>query len=149
MLHVETQVEEIRLPGITVRVLMDGPTTGASLSLVELHVLPGGSMPVPHHHVGFDEVLHSLSGKLRMTVAGQTVDVGAGESLLIARGEIHAFANPFEEPARLLCVFTPGVFGAQYFRDVRELLAAGGPPDMKKAAEVMMRHGLVPANKPA
>lgn len=145
MLRVEAAVEEIRLPGIVLRVLIDGPTTGASLTLFEMDVLPGGSMPVPHHHVGFDEVLHGLSGKVRVTVGGQAVDVSAGGSLLIERGEVHAFANPFEETAKVACVLTPGVFGVQYFREIRELLAQGGPPDPKKAAEVMVRHGLVPA----
>jgi quercetin dioxygenase-like cupin family protein len=105
-------------------------------------------MPVPHHHVGFDEVLHGISGRLRMMVDGQMIDVSAGESLLIQGGEVHAFANPFEEIARVLCVLTPGVFGVQYFREIRELLAHGAPPDPTRAAEIMMRHGLVPV-KPA
>lgn len=82
--------------------------------------------------------------ELRMTVDGQVVDVGAGESVVVRGGEVHAFANPFEETAKLLCVLTPGVFGVQYFREIRELMAQGGPPDPKKAAEIMMRHGLVP-----
>jgi quercetin dioxygenase-like cupin family protein len=111
--------------------------------MFEMDVLPGGTMPVPHHHVGFDEALHGVSGKLRMTVNGEVVDVGAGESLVVQGGEVHAFINPFEETARVLCVLTPGVFGVQYFREVRELLSNGGPPDPKRAAEVMMRHGLV------
>lgn len=144
MLRAGAAAEEIRLPGIVLRVLIDGPTTGASVTLFEMDVQPGGAMPVPHHHAGFDEVLHGMSGRLRVTVEGQAVDVGAGEALLIQGGEVHAFANPFEEAARVLCVLTPGVFGVQYFREVRELLAGGGPPDPKKAAEVMLRHGLVP-----
>jgi len=144
MLRAGAGVEEIRLPGIVLRVLIDGPTTGASVTLFEMDVLPGGAMPVPHHHAGFDEVLHGMSGRLRVTVDGQAVEVGAGEALLIKGGEVHAFANPFAETARVLCVLTPGVFGVEYFRELRELLAGGGPPDPKKAAEVMLRHGLVP-----
>lgn len=144
MLSVGTTVEEIQLPGIILRVLMDGPTAGASLTMFEMDVLPGGAMPVPHHHLGFDEVLRGVAGKLRMTVQGQLLDVSAGETLLIQRGEVHAFANPFEETAKVLCVLTPGVFGVQYFREMRELMAGGGPPDPRAAAEVMTRHGLVP-----
>ena len=143
-MHIKTAVEEIQLPGIVIRVLIDGPTSGASLTMFEMDVLPGGSMPVPHHHVGFDELVHGASGRLRMTVDGQVADVGVGDSLLVRGGEVHAFANPFDETAKVLCVLTPGVFGVQYFREIRELLAHGGPPDPKKAAEVMTRHGLVP-----
>jgi len=112
--------------------------------MFEMDVLPGGSMPIPHRHMGFDEVGYGMSGKLRMTVEGKIVDVGAGESLLIKAGEVHAFANPFEDTAKVLCVLTPGVFGVQYFREMKELLAGGGPPDLKKAAEIMIRHGLEP-----
>jgi quercetin dioxygenase-like cupin family protein len=144
VLSVGNHIEEIRLPGIVLRVLIDGPTTGASLTMFEMDVLPEGAMPIPHYHAGFDETGYGMSGKLRMTVEHKVFDLGPGESLLIKGGEVHAFANPFEDTAKVLCVLTPGVFGAQYFREVQELVAGGWPPDPKKAAEVMMRHGLVP-----
>jgi hypothetical protein len=35
--------------------------------------------------------------------------------------------------------------GAQYFRDVRTIVNAGGPPDREKLIGVMSRYGLVPA----
>lgn len=141
-------VEEIRLLGLTLRILIEGPTTDGSLTMFEMDVPPSAGMPVPHHHVGFDEVVYGIAGKLRMTVNGQVFDVVQGQSLLITRGEVHAFSNPFDEMAKVLCVLTPGVLGAQYFREVRELLAPGGPPDPAKMVQIMMRHGLVPA-KPA
>ena len=34
--------------------------------------------------------------------------------------------------------------GTEYFREVRELIAASGPPDVKAMAAVMLKHGLVP-----
>ena len=83
-----------------------------------------------------------------MTVDGQVFTLSPSQSLLVKRGEIHAFSNPFDDTAKVLCVLTPGFLGAQYFRDVRELLTAGGPPDPAKMGAIMMRHGLVPA-KPA
>jgi hypothetical protein len=57
-------------------------------------------------------------------------------------------AEEIRLPGKFLCVLTPGILGAQYFREVRELLTAGGPPDPAKMGAIMMRHGLVPA-KPA
>jgi quercetin dioxygenase-like cupin family protein len=144
MLSVIAPVEEILLSKIVLRVFIDGPTASASVTLFEMDVLPGGAMPVPHHHLGFDELIHGTSGKLRFTVDGNTIDIGASQSLLVKAGEVHAFANPFDETAKVLCLLTPGVFGVQYFREIRELLASGGPPDPKKASEIMLRHGLVP-----
>lgn len=145
MLRSIDQAEEIRLLGIVLCLIVDGPTTDASLTMFEMDVQPGAGMPVPHHHVGFDELGYGMAGKLRMTVDGKAFDVGAGHSLLIKSGEVHAFVNPFDETVKVLCVLTPGILGAEYFREVRELLAGGGPPDPAKMAEVMMRHGLVPA----
>ena len=75
---------------------------------------------------------------------GEMLDVGAGETVHVPRGMVHAFENPFGETAKVLVVIAPGVFGAPYFREFAVLLAGGGPPDPKRAAEVMMRHGLVP-----
>lgn len=141
-------VEEIQLPRILLRMLIDGQGSGASLTMFEMEVAPGGAMPVPHHHVGFDETVYGMAGTLRMTRDGQKVDVGVGETVHVPRGMVHAFENPFEETAKVLVVITPGVFGAPYFRDVRELMASGWPPDPKQAAEVMMRHGLVPVAAP-
>ena len=138
------KVEEIQLPKILLRMLIDGQRSGASLTMFEMEVEPSGAMPIPHHHVGFDETLYCMAGRLRMMRDRQTVDLGAGEMLHIPRGMVHAFQNPFEETAKVLVVITPGVFGAPFFRDMRELMTGGGPPDPKRVAEVMMRHGLVP-----
>jgi quercetin dioxygenase-like cupin family protein len=145
MLSSAGRAEEIRLPGIVLRILIDGTTTGESLTMFEMDVPAGSGMPVPHHHVGFDEAVYAMAGKLRMTVDGQVFDLSPSQSLLIKRGEIHAFSNPFDDTAKVLCVLTPGILGAQYFREVRELLMEGGPPDPAKMSAIMMRHGLVPA----
>jgi hypothetical protein len=46
-------------------------------------------------------------------------------------------------------MMTPDV-GAQYFRDVAAVAAAGGPPDRAKLMRIMTRYGLMPAAlKPA
>jgi len=94
-----TPVEEIRLGGIFLRFPKDGPSSGASLTMFEMTVEPGARMPLPHHHEGFDEMGYGLSGVLRMTLAGKTFDLGAGDSLYIPRGAVHGFENPFAETA--------------------------------------------------
>src|SRR5215469_17261027 len=137
-------VEEIRLGGIVLRFLIDGPSTGAGVTMFEMTVSPGAGMPVPHHHVGFDEVGYGVSGKVRFVVEGESRDVGEGDLVWIERGKVHAFSNPFDESAKVLCTITPGVLGAEFFREIRGLLGGGGPPDPKAMAEVMLRHGLVP-----
>jgi len=138
------QAEEIRLGGIVLRFLIDGPTSGGGVTMFEMTVAPGAGMPVPHHHVGFDESGYGVSGRLRFMLEGQSRDVGEGDLVWIERGKVHGFSNPFDEPAKVLCTITPGVLGAEYFREIRGLLAGGGPPDVKAMVAVMLKHGLVP-----
>jgi len=138
------EAEEIRLGGIVLRFLIDGPTSGGGVTMFEMTVAPGAGMPVPHHHVGFDESGYGVSGRLRFMLEGQSRDVGEGDLVWIERGKVHAFSNPFDEPAKVFCTITPGVLGAEYFREIRGLLAGGGPPDVKAMVAVMLKHGLVP-----
>ena len=142
-------VEEIRLGGIGLRFLVDGPTSGSGVTMFEMTVAPGGGMRVPNHHVGFFERGFGVSGRLKFMLDGETLDVGAGDLVWIERGKVHGFMNPFDEPAVVLCTITPGVLGAEYFREIRELLAGGGPPDPKAMGAVMLKHGLVPVKASA
>ena len=62
--------------------------------------------------------------------------------MLIARGRPHTFANPFEEPARMLILSTPGGF-EEYFFAVADL-AQTGPVDHAAMAALSARYGAVP-----
>jgi hypothetical protein len=59
---------------------------------------------------------------------------------------VHQFVNRGRENSCFLSVATPGVFGPEYFFEVRDVLtaAAGGPPDVGALLGVMVRHGLTP-----
>jgi hypothetical protein len=63
---------------------------------------------------------------------------------------VHGFDNRTDSMTKFLAIATPGVFGPDYFRDVRDVVAAaaGGPPDLGQIMAVMQRHGLTPV-KPA
>lgn len=60
---------------------------------------------------------------------------------------IHGFENGGSTGATFLAIASPGVFGPAYFQEVGEVVAAsaGGPPDYAAVAQVMLRHGLTPA----
>ena len=58
------------------------------------------------------------------------------------RGVVHGFSNPHDRAARALVILTPDI-GAQYFRDVAEVVGVAGGPNPAKIAEVMTRYGLV------
>ena len=136
--------EIIRIGALELRFLQSKEETGGSLDLFEMVLQPNARMPVPHHHETWDERVYGLAGVSTWRVDGRDVEVTPGQTVFIRRGVIHGFANPSGEPATCLCVLTPGVLGPGYFREIAAL-ASGGAPDPAKIAEVMLRHGLVPA----
>lgn len=44
----------------------------------------------------------------------------------------------------MLAYANPGVFTANYFKDISEIIGAGGPPDLQKLKTIMLNYGLVP-----
>ena len=142
--------EIIRLGRLELRFLLDGDDTNNQLVMFEFIVPAGAKVPVPHYHVEVDEVVYGLEGTLSSIVNGQAITIGPGDKCFIPRGQVHYHDNLGTETARVLCVLTPASIGPQYFRDLKAIMVPGTPPDPKQAAEIMIRHGLIPVvDKPA
>jgi quercetin dioxygenase-like cupin family protein len=101
-------------------------------------------MPVAHYHESWDETIYGLSGASTWRVDGEDLVLKPGQSIFIKRGIVHGFRNDTQEAASALCILTPGVLGPGYFREMAAALA-GGAPDPAKMKEIMLRHGLHPA----
>jgi quercetin dioxygenase-like cupin family protein len=139
----EVAMDIIKIGGLELRFLHDGQETAGSLDAFEMLVHPNARMPVPHYHEGWDEIMYGLSGQTTVTLAGQDIELGPGQSVFIQRGVVHAFRNDTRDATRCLCVLTPGVLGSGYFRELAALLA-NGAPDPARMKETMLLHGLVP-----
>jgi quercetin dioxygenase-like cupin family protein len=139
--------EQIQVGPIAIRFLIDGTTTGESVSVFEFDVRAGSRLPAAHSHDGYEETIYGVAGVLTWTVEGVATDVGPGEALLIPRGAVHRFDNTRDVDATCLAIITPGILGPDYFRELAALVdgAAGGPPDLAAMGEIMRRHGLTPA----
>jgi len=135
--------DSIQLGKLNVRYLVDGAATG-SLGVFELSVPSNSNVPPPHSHTNNEECVYVLEGVLRYAVNDVTRDLHPGDWMVTPPGAVHQFSNPHAEAARALIVLTPDI-GAQYFRDVADVVNAGGPPDRAKLLGVMSRYGLVPA----
>ncbi len=144
--------ETIHLGPLAVRFLLTGDNSAGSIAAFEVTVPAGQRLLAPaHSHDHYEETIYGIDGVLTWTVDGQQIDVGPGQALCIPRGAVHRFDNNGSESVKALCVITPAAIGPQFFRDSAEAinLAAGGPPDRAKMAEIMRRHGLTPAPPPA
>jgi quercetin dioxygenase-like cupin family protein len=137
----------ITLGGIDVRFLVEAQDSGGAATVFECAVQGGAQVPPPHSHDAFDETVYGLEGFLTFTIDGNSRQIGAGDSVCIRRGQVHQFVNTGTLDAKFLSVATPGVFGPDYFTEIRDVLTAAtdGPPDFAALLDVMRRHGLTPA----
>jgi quercetin dioxygenase-like cupin family protein len=137
----------VKIGQLEIRYLMDGTVSGAGVGMFELTVAPGARVPPPHSHTDNEEIVYVLDGTLRYSVDGEMRDLKPGERMYTPRGSVHAFSNPHDQTARALIILTPDI-GAQYFRDIAEIVGAPGGPNPARMAEVMTRYGLVLAPPP-
>jgi quercetin dioxygenase-like cupin family protein len=140
-------IEPVDLGKLRIQYLIDGAATGG-MGVFELTVPPGSNVPPPHSHTNNEECVYVLEGVLRYSVDGDVRDLSPGDWMHTPRGSVHAFNNPHDAVARALIVLTPDI-GAQYFREVADVVNSGGPPDIAKLLGVMSKFGLVPAPPPA
>ena len=140
---------DIVLSGPTqMRILEDGSHTGHRLGLGEITIAPHTEGPPQHRHAQHDEGFYVLSGTVRFTVGATSHDVGAGTLVMVPPGAPHTFANPGDVPAVILNTFTPDLY-VQYFRDLRDMIAAGHPLSPAVIEDVMARYATTPATDPA
>jgi quercetin dioxygenase-like cupin family protein len=136
--------ETIKAGQITIDFLLDAADTNGSAAMFEFTIPSGAKVPLPHYHEHFDETIYGLSGILTFTVDGKSMDLSPGETCFIPRGAVHGFDNLKQVDAKALSVITPALLGPIFFKEVGEIVNAGGPPDLEKLGMVMKKHGLVP-----
>ncbi len=136
--------ETIKVGQVIIDFLLEAADTNGSAAMFEFTVPVGAKVPVPHYHEHYDETIYGLSGTLTFTVEGKAIDIRPGETCFIPRGAVHGFDNLKQADAKGLAVITPALLGPIFFKEVAEVLNAGGAPDHQKLGMIMKKHGLVP-----
>jgi len=136
--------ETIQAGQVTIDFLLEAADTNGSTAMFEFTVPAGAKVPVPHYHEHFDETIYGLDGIMTFTVDGKIIDIHPGDSCFIPRGAVHGFNNLQSGNAKALAVITPGLLGPIFFKEIAAIFNAGGPPDLEKIKQVMLKHGLVP-----
>jgi quercetin dioxygenase-like cupin family protein len=139
--------EVIAFNGMEVRFCLDENDTNGSLTMFECTVAPAARVPVAHYHKEFDETIYGLEGVASYTIDGKPVEIGPGDHYFIPRGVTHHFANNTDSAVRFLVFINPGIFGPAYFKAVAAIVNAGGPADVVKLKDVLLKHGLVPVRQ--
>jgi mannose-6-phosphate isomerase-like protein (cupin superfamily) len=98
----------------------------SDLSIARMHS-PGGWVE-PGQTPDFDEYSLVLNGLLRVTHRGGTLDVRAGQAVVVRRGEWVQYSTPEPEGADYLAVCLPGFSPETVHRDRDSLTAPVGKP---------------------
>jgi mannose-6-phosphate isomerase-like protein (cupin superfamily) len=136
--------ELIDLGPAKIRILEDGSTTAHRLGIGEITLAPHSDGPPQHRHAQHDEGFYVVSGTARFTVGDTGYDAPPGTLVMVPPGTPHTFANPGDEPLVMVNTFTPDLY-VQYFRDLRAMIEADGPPTPQATVEVMRRYATEPA----
>jgi mannose-6-phosphate isomerase-like protein (cupin superfamily) len=75
-------------------------------SLAEATV-PSGGETIEHHHRRSEELYYFLSGRARMRLGTEQLDLAAGDCVVIPPGTRHKLVNPGPDPLVLLCCCAP------------------------------------------
>jgi quercetin dioxygenase-like cupin family protein len=104
--------------------------TADAYALFENTMPPRSPGPLPHIHRRHDEAFYVLDGALVVRVGTQTIAAPAGSFVFVPRGTVHQPANPGEQEARFILIFSPGGMG-RFFADA----AAGRVPIQRPSAD--------------
>jgi len=131
----------VSLGGLDVIFKLTGDQVAGAYAVVEHVLAPGQLGSPPHTHANEDEVSFVLEGEIGVQIGGDVFTAPAGTYVIKPRGIAHAFWNASAEPAKFVEIVSPPGF-EQYFIEVADLLASGGPPDMEALAQIAARYGL-------
>jgi mannose-6-phosphate isomerase-like protein (cupin superfamily) len=125
----------------SIMVRVPSENTGGAWCQFEYVVPPRFSGPVPHYHTRIDEHFDVLEGALVFRSGNESVDAGAGSSVFVPRGVVHAFRNNADTPARMLVTMSPGGF-EDYFIGLGAIIRASPqwpPQDMTALIDLNAR----------
>jgi quercetin dioxygenase-like cupin family protein len=83
--------------------------TGEAVLVWELTLAPGGHVPSRHRHPNQQESFTVLDGLVRFQVGYRHITAGPGDTVRVAPGAVHHFANPGRVPARVSVETTPAL----------------------------------------
>lgn len=93
--------------GSTIRELMHPAAHGNRLQSLAEATIDAGSRTQLHRHALTEELYHVTAGTGQMTLGDATLEVGAGDTVLIPPGTPHCIEATGTEPLRILCCCSP------------------------------------------
>jgi quercetin dioxygenase-like cupin family protein len=130
--------ERMSLGGADVIFKIDSGASNGAFSICETTAEPGRLIP-PHLHDTEDEFSYVVEGRIGVLIGNDEYVAETGSWVVKPRGIPHTYWNPGPEPARLIEIITPAGFEG-FFRDLSQLLANDGPPDVNEITATAARY---------
>ena len=113
-------------PVLGLRCVVTAPAeeTGGSYVEMDCTADPGFETMI-HRHPGAEESYEVTAGALEVLFGGEWRRVSAGESFAVPRGEVHAFRNRGEEPARFVNRHSPALGFQAHLETMHRLIRSG------------------------
>ena len=119
--------EPLLIPGmgLELRVTLPPTVSGDSLVLMETVNAPGFGPPLHRHRE--TEIFRVLEGRYLYEVDGERFEAGAGDTVSVPGGAVHAFVNISAAPARQLVMMLPAMDAFAFFEGLGRIFAQGRP----------------------
>ncbi len=101
-----------RFPGVFSRPLLNPDQGSAAVTMSELTIQPGATLPQHSHLV--EEAFFVVQGKGEALAGGESSPVEAGAALLAPAGSMHGFRNTGGEDMKVICMY-PAVNPVAFF----------------------------------
>jgi len=104
--HVGDAVPNRRRGG-DIRVTLSPKTAGSTSGFGGVLYLAAGEFVTEHYHPYSEEFLHVVAGRLEMTLDGEPMELGPGDSLMVPIGVRHRLVNIGAERAHVVFHLSP------------------------------------------
>jgi mannose-6-phosphate isomerase-like protein (cupin superfamily) len=129
-------------------VKVSGAASRGAYSLIEYSHRPGAPGPPPHVHRQHEEAFFVLEGELTLAVGQDVVTVGAGQTAVVPRGQVHQPSNRSDRPVRFVFLSSPPM--DEFFAELARLVTqTGGQPPASDLAELGERYDSIFTSLPA
>lgn len=137
---IDGTTSSIELGTSSITPLVRSAATAGTITVLEYTADERFAGPPLHVHPDYDEIFYVLEGTALLSCGDGTVRAAVGEGAYVPGTSPHTFANPHDEPLRMLIVVTPG--GIEGFFEEYAALGGIGVAQPADVAALWSKYGM-------